>query len=231
MFTLEELQKMPYKELQKLAKSTGACRANAKSAAMAVSLAEHHEALNVEEAPADVEAPVEAVGSEHEHGCASSCSFSDGESDEDNQDDDAIQIANVFHEAVDCAETESEKAVELFEEVVRLEAERGVEVIWRLKALVNLITLFHKLDRFEEMGERHDEMLTHLGSVTSNECTSSISGLLTVISGMSNLGLMSSMTQRTLSTLKDASNHRQWFNMNVELGKLYVEMKRYGSRV
>ena len=46
-FTLEDLQKMPYKELQKLAKSTGACRANDKSADMAVSLAEHYEALHV----------------------------------------------------------------------------------------------------------------------------------------------------------------------------------------
>jgi hypothetical protein len=107
----------------------------------------------------------------------------------------------------------------------------GEEVKWRFKALENLVTLFHKLGRFEEMEERHGEMLKYLGSVTRNECTESINSLLNIISGMSNLSLMSNMIQRTLSTLKDASNHRLWFNMNVKLGKLFVEMKKYGSRV
>jgi len=150
-----------------------------------------------------------------------------GDDQEDDQDDDAIQIENAFYEADDCKGTEPEKAVELFEKVVKLESERGDEVKWRFRALENLVTLCHKLGRYEEMEERHGEMLKYLGSVTRNECTESINSLLTIISGMSNLSLMSNMIQRTLSTLKDASNHRLWFNMNVKLGKLFVEMKKF----
>ena len=44
-FTPEELQRKPYKELQALAKETGACRANVKAAEMARCLAAHYQAL------------------------------------------------------------------------------------------------------------------------------------------------------------------------------------------
>jgi hypothetical protein len=64
-----------YKELQKQAKSTGSCRANANSTAKAVSPAERHEASSAQKVPADIdieaavgaaieaaaEAPVEAA--------------------------------------------------------------------------------------------------------------------------------------------------------------------------
>jgi len=67
MFVLEDLQQMSYKELQKLAKATGACRANAKSADMIQSLVQYYQsdAVEVVEAPVieeaaavEVEAPV-----------------------------------------------------------------------------------------------------------------------------------------------------------------------------
>jgi hypothetical protein len=54
MHALEELQLMSYKELQILAKSTGACKANAKSVAMAEALALYYQTVQISETAAPV---------------------------------------------------------------------------------------------------------------------------------------------------------------------------------
>ena len=148
-----------------------------------------------------------------------------GSCSEEEQDDGAIEIENSFYEGDDLKDEDPAKALALFEKVVRLEGERGEEVKWRFKALEHIVKLRFKTADLEAMSTAYASMLSHMGSVTRNECTDSINGILDSISSSTDLTVLSQMYETTLNALKSANNERLWFNTNVKLGKLYLELQ------
>ncbi|CAM9611892.1 unnamed protein product [Choristocarpus tenellus] len=72
-------------------------------------------------------------------------------------------------------------------------------------------------------------MLGYVSSVTRNECTDSVNGILDIVSGWEDLHVVSRMYETTLSALRDASNERMWFNTNIKLAKVYMQIPDYTS--
>lgn len=83
---------------------------------------------------------------------------------------------------VDVMAENPKKAIELFEKVVEMESALGDTVKWRFLALQHLVTLNFTLGSYEDMLKRYRAMLTHMASVTRNECTDAINAILDVIS-------------------------------------------------
>ena len=145
-------------------------------------------------------------------------------SDQEEQDDDAIEIENSYYEGDDLKTSEPAKALALFEKVVKLESERGDEVKWRFKALEQMVKLRFNLGDLSGMASAYRDMLSFMSSVTRNECTDSINSVLDTVQSSTELQVLSQIYEITLGALKSANNERLWFNTNVKLGKLYLDL-------
>lgn len=88
-----------------------------------------------------------------------------GGAEEEDGDEEAIQIENTFYEADDNKQNYPEQALEQFQRVVTLEAARGTEVVWRFKALQNIVILCARIGRFDEMANRYRELLSYMDQV------------------------------------------------------------------
>jgi COP9 signalosome complex subunit 2 len=167
--------------------------------------------------------------------CIRHCSYEYGsddgynDSDQCSQDDEAIEIENFFYEADDMRQDRPAEALTMYEKVITLEGGAGEEVKWRFKALEYVVTLHFRLNNQAAMVPRYREMLGHMASVTRNECTDSINSVLDTISSSTDLQALSQMYQITLDALKNANNERLWFNTNVKLGKLYLELEDFAQ--
>lgn len=94
-----------------------------------------------------------------------------GGAEEEDGDEEAIQIENTFYEADDNKQNFPEQALEQFQRVVTLEAARGSEVVWRFKALQNIVILCARIGRFDEMASRYRELLSYMDQVTRNDAS------------------------------------------------------------
>lgn len=146
-----------------------------------------------------------------------------GGEDEDG-DEEAIQIENTFYEADDNKQNYPEQALEQFQKVVTLETAKGPEVVWRFKALQNIVILCARVSRFEEMATRYQELLGYMDQVTRNDASEAINTVLDSVSSASDLMKLETIYELTLDALKATSNQRLWFSTSVKLAKLYLEM-------
>lgn len=109
-----------------------------------------------------------------------------------------------------------------------MEAARGPEVVWRFKALQNIVILCARIGRFDEMAARYHELLSYMdqvgGQVTRNEASEAINTVLDSVSSASDLSKLETIYELTLDTLKATSNQRLWFSTSVKLAKLHLEM-------
>jgi len=175
---------------------------------------------------------------------------------EGEESDEKIEVENAFYEGDDLlGEKRPREAMEKFEKVIAMEtarAGRGVKIEnWRFKALHNLVTIYFDLGNFDAMTSRYKDMLQDMPLVTRNECTEAINAVLERLSAAaasatanttnnnnggssssSNSGgattgdVLVDMFQITLEALKSANNDRLWFNTNLRLAKLYMDMAR-----
>ncbi|CBJ30856.1 conserved unknown protein [Ectocarpus siliculosus] len=77
------------------------------------------------------------------------------------------------------------------------------------------------------MQQRYKELLTHVSSVTRNESSDSVNGILDTVSVSEDLRMVSQMYETTLSALKEEGNERMWFNTYVKLAKVYLQIPDY----
>ncbi|CAE7776474.1 csn2 [Symbiodinium sp. CCMP2456] len=147
-----------------------------------------------------------------------------GGQEEEDGDEEAIQIENTFYEADDNKQNYPEQALEQFQRVVTLEAARGSEVVWRFKALQNIVILCARIGRFEEMATRYRELLSYMDQVTRNDASEAINTVLDSVSSASDLTKLETIYELTLDALKATANQRLWFSTSVKLAKLHLEM-------
>eukprot|EP00929_Paragymnodinium_shiwhaense_P113363 TRINITY_DN81640_c0_g1_i1.p1 TRINITY_DN81640_c0_g1~~TRINITY_DN81640_c0_g1_i1.p1 ORF type:complete len:452 (+),score=136.20 TRINITY_DN81640_c0_g1_i1:141-1496(+) len=147
-----------------------------------------------------------------------------GGCEEEDGDEEAIQIENTFYEADDNKLNFPEQALEQFLKVVALETARGSEVVWRFKALQNIVILCSRIQRFDEMAVRYRELLTYMDQVTRNDASEAINTVLDSVSSASDLSKLETIYELTLDALKATANQRLWFSTSVKLAKLYLEM-------
>ncbi|TYZ61312.1 hypothetical protein PybrP1_010536 [[Pythium] brassicae (nom. inval.)] len=150
----------------------------------------------------------------------------------------AIELENTFYEAEDLRQRgELAEARELFEKVVALEQpalEHSPEgVRWSFQAYEHIVKICAHRAQWDDMLAGYQRMLAFLPYVTRNESTDSISSILDVVSaqlgGKESAAHTSKMYEITLERLKGAHNERLWFNMNVKLGKLYLDIGEFAQ--
>jgi len=147
-----------------------------------------------------------------------------GGGEEEDGDEEAIQIENTFYEADDNKHSFPEQALEQFQKVVTLETSRGTEVVWRFKALQNLVILCGRVGRFEEMATRYRELLSYMDQVTRNDASEAINAVLDSVSSASDQTKLETIYELTLDALKATANQRLWFSTSVKLAKLHLEL-------
>lgn len=147
-----------------------------------------------------------------------------GGGEEEDGDEEAIQIENTFYEADDNKQNFPEQALEQFQRVVSLETSRGTEVVWRFKALQNIVILCARIGRFDEMATRYRELLSYMDQVTRNDASEAINTVLDSVSSASDLTKLETIYELTLDALKQTANQRLWFSTSVKLAKLHLEM-------
>ena len=72
-------------------------------------------------------------------------------------------------------------------------------------------------------------MLEDMALVTRNDCTEAINVVLDAMSAATNVSVLIEMYTITLDALKTANNDRLWFNTNLKLAKLNLDMKKIGE--
>lgn len=147
-----------------------------------------------------------------------------GGSGQEDGDEEAILIENIFYEADDNKQNFPEQAVEQFLKVVEKETARGTEVVWRFKALQNIVILCARIGRFDEMPGRYRELLSYMDQVTRNDASDAINTVLDSVSGSSDLTKLETIYELTLDALRATANQRLWFSTCVKLAKLHLEM-------
>eukprot|EP00747_Dinoflagellata_sp_TGD_P166974 gnl/TRDRNA2_/TRDRNA2_190604_c0_seq1.p1 gnl/TRDRNA2_/TRDRNA2_190604_c0~~gnl/TRDRNA2_/TRDRNA2_190604_c0_seq1.p1 ORF type:complete len:452 (-),score=110.42 gnl/TRDRNA2_/TRDRNA2_190604_c0_seq1:144-1499(-) len=147
-----------------------------------------------------------------------------GAGEEEDGDEEAIQIENTFYEADDNKLTCPEQALEQFQRVVALEEKRGTEVVWRFKALQNIVILSVKVSTVDQMTARYKELLSYMDQVTRNDASEAINTVLDSVSSASDLTKLETIYELTLDALKATANQRLWFSTSVKLAKLHLEM-------
>merc|ERR1712232_914915 len=126
-----------------------------------------------------------------------------GGCEEEEGDEEAIQIENTFYEADDNKKNFPEQALEQFERVVSLETSRGTEVVWRFKALQNIVILCARISKFDEMANRYRDLLSYMDQVTRNDASEAINTVLESVSSASDLATkLETIYELTLDALK-----------------------------
>mmetsp|Transcript_59970 Transcript_59970/g.111217 ORF Transcript_59970/g.111217 Transcript_59970/m.111217 type:complete len:452 (+) Transcript_59970:68-1423(+) len=147
-----------------------------------------------------------------------------GAGEEEDGDEEAIQIENTYYEADDNKQNYPEQALEQFEKVVALESSRGTEVVWRFKALQNIVILCARLGRFDDCATRYKELLSYMDQVTRNDASEAINTVLDSVSSASDLSKLERIYELTLDALQKTANQRLWFSTSMKLAKLHLEM-------
>lgn len=164
---------------------------------------------------------------EYDYGSDDSVQYSDdGDDDAEQQDDSKIEIENAFYEASDLRDDNKKSALELFNKVVQLDnelEERGEPVLWRFKALQNLVTLHCELNDYTSMINTYKTMLKDMNLATRNECTEAIDSVLDAVGNASDEMVLKEIFEVTLTALENTNNERLWFGTNIKLAKLYLK--------
>eukprot|EP00752_Nemacystus_decipiens_P013861 g12307.t1 len=168
-------------------------------------------------------------GEEYEYDYEDGEEYDYGSDNDEEAADELIEIENAFYEGDDARQENPQKALELFQKVVTLEAEKGSEIKWRFKALEHLVRIHFQLRDFDQMLQRYKQLLSLVSAVTRNESSDSVNGILDTVSVSEDLRMVSQMYETTLSALKEEGNERMWFNTYVKLAKVYLQIPDYGK--
>eukprot|EP00916_Digyalum_oweni_P016997 GHVL01027866.1.p1 GENE.GHVL01027866.1~~GHVL01027866.1.p1 ORF type:complete len:428 (-),score=99.45 GHVL01027866.1:476-1759(-) len=134
------------------------------------------------------------------------------ESDEEGSDSD-ILVENTFYEADDEKLTNPIKSIELLYKVIDIEKNKKI-CVWSYKSYLNIVLLFSKLKKKEEMEEAYSKLLDMSENVTPNEVSEAVNSILDE---------ESSLYEMTLYRVKH--NKRLWFSVAIRLAKIYLYNK------
>jgi len=145
-------------------------------------------------------------------------------SDDDAEEED-VNIENQYYNSKGLIEEDVEAALAGFQEVIRMEEEKGE---WGFKAHKQTVKLQFKRAQYKEMMVAYKEMLTFIkAAVTRNYSEKVINKILDLVSGSQQMDLLQELYETTLSALQEAKNDRLWFKTNLKLGKLWYDLAEY----
>lgn len=131
-----------------------------------------------------------------------------------------------YYNAKGLLDSDGNAALAGFEEVLKMEEEKGE---WGFKALKQIVKLKFRIGEFENMLVRYKEMLTYIRSaVTRNYSEKCINAILDFVSSSNQMSLLQEFYEKTLDALQEARNERLWFKTNLKLGKLWFDVGEFG---
>mmetsp|Transcript_8968 Transcript_8968/g.16154 ORF Transcript_8968/g.16154 Transcript_8968/m.16154 type:complete len:441 (-) Transcript_8968:1502-2824(-) len=146
-------------------------------------------------------------------------------SDEEEDEEEEVMIENQYYVSKSYIDSDVPRALASFEEVLKMETEKGE---WGFKALKQIVKLLFRTSQFDLVLKRYKEMLTYIQSaVTRNYSEKSINSILEFISNTQNMVLLQQFYETTLDALTEAKNERLWFKTNLKLGKLLFDIEDY----
>ena len=108
-------------------------------------------------------------------------------SDDDNEEED-VNIENQYYNSKGLIEDDIEAALAGFQEVIRMEEEKGE---WGFKAYKQIVKLQFKRAQYKEMLAAYKEMLTFIkAAVTRNYSEKVINKILDLVSGSQQMDLL-----------------------------------------
>ena len=163
---------------------------------------------------------------EYDYGSDDSVQYSDDGDEEEQQDDAKIEVENAFYEAQDLCDDNKTAAIELFNKVVALDTEmenKGEQVLWRFKALKQLVTLYCGQDDYASMLKSYRAMLNDMKFATRNECTEAIDICLDSAALAKDERVIEEAYEMSMTALKDNNYERQWFSTQLKLAKVHLK--------
>eukprot|EP00898_Chlorokybus_atmophyticus_P001668 jgi/Chlat1/2501/Chrsp175S02371 len=146
-------------------------------------------------------------------------------SDEEPEEQD-VDIENQYYNSKGLLEDDPQAALDGFQQVVKMEPEKGE---WGFKALKQTVKLLYRLGRHSEQMQAYREMLSYIKSaVTRNYSEKCINSVLDHVSTSNNMELLQDFYNTTLQALEEAKNERLWFKTNLKLCKLWFDTGEYG---
>eukprot|EP00668_Euglena_longa_P029388 GGOE01036736.1.p1 GENE.GGOE01036736.1~~GGOE01036736.1.p1 ORF type:complete len:473 (+),score=198.08 GGOE01036736.1:83-1420(+) len=153
--------------------------------------------------------------------------------DTDDQQDQEMEVdvENQYYNSKGEVEAAPEQALKGFQEVIRMESERGK---WGFKALKQICKALFVLGREEDMLQQYKVLLEYVqsGAVTRNDSEKVINKLLDFVSNSSRISFLEQFYETTLEVLAGLRNDRLWFSTTIKLCKIcfeagdYAKMKR-----
>ena len=144
-------------------------------------------------------------------------------SDDDYAEED-VDIENQYYNSKGHLESdELSPALEGFLELLSMEEEPGE---WGFKALKQIVKLYYRMDKREEMLHSYTKMLEYANTsaVTRNAAEKKINSTLEFIGHSTDHTLLHEFYSLTLQGLADAKNARLWFKTSIKLANLWVSL-------
>jgi len=144
------------------------------------------------------------------------------EDDKEEEEDESgeVDAENEYFNAKSMIEDDIDAAIEGFENVVKIEKEKGE---WGFKSLKKLTKLYHKKGTNKKVTEKFKQFLEYSKFVTGNYSEKGINSILDTIGSGKDLDLIEQLYQNCLDYLKTTNNERVWFRTNLKLGKLLYD--------
>jgi len=139
---------------------------------------------------------------------------------QDEEDGGEVDAENEYFNAKSMIEDDLDAAVDGFENVIKIEKEKGE---WGFKSLKKLTKLYHKKGNNKKVAEKFKQFLEYSKFVTSNYSEKGLNSILDGIGSGKDLDLTEQLYQICLEHLKTTNNERVWFRTNLKLGKLLYD--------
>jgi len=148
---------------------------------------------------------------------------------ENSENEDEIELENMFFEAEDIKNSNPEEALDRFSNVILMEENKGVEAKWKFKCLLNMIIIKCKLQRDDDLVENITQLLKCIcmDKVSRNEANDAINVILEYILELKNPEVGKNAFVKILEYLKSKNYEQLWFNASLKLAKIYLEKKEY----
>jgi COP9 signalosome complex subunit 2 len=144
------------------------------------------------------------------------------EDDEEQVDEEGgeVDAENEYFNAKGLIEDDLDGAIEGFENVIKIEKEKGE---WGFKSLKKLTKLYHKKGANKKVSDKFKQFLEYSKYVTTNYSEKGLNSILDTVGAGKDLNLTEELYQICLEHLKNTNNERVWFRTNLKLGKLLYD--------
>jgi len=150
------------------------------------------------------------------------------EEEEENNDEEGgeVDAENEYFNAKGLIEDDLDGAIDGFENVVKIEKEKGE---WGFKSLKKLTKLYHKKGNNKKVIDKFKQFLEYSKFVTGTYSEKGINSILDAVGSGKELDITEQLYQICLDYLKTTNNERVWFRTNLKLGKLLYDHDEHGK--